>query len=271
MFEEILTSNLKIIQAFIENEFQKLTENNQNEFINLLQSDGRKNVNLLAKRLLKAREKEIKELERQKLLWKYENYFINQGYSTIAGTDEVGRGPIAGPVVAAAVILPVGLRLDDIDDSKKLSEKKRLYLNEVIKEKAIAYQISEFDSQYIDKTNILNASKLAMAKSVAALSKSPNLILVDGNYSIPIDLPQKFIVKGDSLSVSIAAASILAKVYRDNLMREYDELYPEYDFKGNKGYGTKAHYEAIKKYGLTPWHRRSFSLEAYEVRDDRFK
>lgn len=268
MFKEIINSSFKELKSFLKKDFHTLSAEEKEIFLKLLENDTRKNVKAEVLKINRLREAEIKELERQKLLWKYEHHYYEKGYSIIAGTDEVGRGPIAGPVVAASVILPLNIRIDGINDSKKLSEKKRVYLNEYIKENAIAYQITEFDSEYIDKINILNASKRAMAKSVASLSVLPELILIDGNQSIPIDLPQISIVKGDSLSFSIAAASILAKVYRDSLMIEYDKRYPEYDFKNNKGYGTEVHYKALDKYGLTPWHRKSFSLEKYEVRND---
>ena len=163
--------------------------------------------------------------------------------------------------MACAVILPKGIMIEGINDSKKLSAKKRDYLSEKIKEVALAYHIASIDAEYIDKINILKASQLAMAKAVANLKMPCDMILIDGNQNIPIEIPQQTIIEGDSKSISIAAASIVAKVYRDNLMIEYAKIYPGYGFESHKGYGTKAHYESIKKLGLTPIHRRSFSLE----------
>ena len=264
MFEDLLKEKYQIISSYIDLEFNHLPQKDQNNLLDILATDKRKNVQNLRNKIINKRIKVAEEIKRVELLWQYENHFYNKGYKLIAGTDEVGRGPIAGPVVAASVILPPNEIIFDIDDSKKLSEKKREILEKQIKEVALAYQIIEIDAAYIDKINILNASKLAMAKAVANSSLKPDMILIDGNQNIPIEIDQKLIIGGDSKSISIAAASILAKVYRDKLMCQLDTVYPAYDFKSNKGYGTKAHYEAIKKLGLTPLHRRSFSLEQYE-------
>lgn len=176
----------------------------------------------------------------------------------ICGVDEAGRGPLCGPVAAAAVIMPKGLIVDGVNDSKKLSEKKREELFEIIIEKAIAYSVVFQDERVIDEINILNATLLAMEQAINNLNPKADFALIDGNKSTGITTPNKTVVKGDSLSHSIACASILAKVSRDRLLMEYDAKYPQYGFKSHKGYGTKAHYEAIEKYGILPIHRKSF-------------
>ena len=176
----------------------------------------------------------------------------------ICGVDEAGRGPLCGPVAAAAVIMPKGLIIEGVNDSKKLSEKKREELYDIIIEKAIAYSVIFEDEKTIDEINILNATMRAMERAINSLPQKADFALIDGNRSTGITIPNKTVVKGDSLSHSIACASILAKVSRDRLLEEYDREYPEYGFKNHKGYGTKAHYEAIEKYGILPIHRRSF-------------
>ena len=176
----------------------------------------------------------------------------------ICGVDEAGRGPLCGPVAAAAVIMPKGLIIEGVNDSKKLSEKKREELYDIIIEKAIAYSVIFEDEKTIDEINILNATMRAMERAINSLPRKADFALIDGNRSTGITIPNKTVVKGDSLSHSIACASILAKVSRDRLLEEYDREYPEYGFKNHKGYGTKAHYEAIEKYGILPIHRRSF-------------
>ena len=182
----------------------------------------------------------------------------------MCGIDEAGRGPLAGPVCAAAVILPPDCDIPGLNDSKKLSEKKREALFPVIQEKALAFGIGWATAEEIDRVNILQATFLAMARAVEALPAPADYALVDGNRMPPLPIPGETIVKGDATSASIAAASILAKVSRDRLLRRLDEEHPEYGFAKHKGYGTKAHYEAIRKYGLLPEHRRSFlkNLEA---------
>lgn len=184
---------------------------------------------------------------------------LNAGFTAVCGVDEAGRGPLAGPVCAAAVILPTDVEIEGINDSKKLSEKRREELFSIIKEKAIAYSIAFADVREIEEHNILNATFLAMNRAMENLSVKADFALIDGN-TIPkgIKIPGQAVVKGDSLSVSISAASILAKVTRDRLLLEYDEKYPEYNFKKHKGYGTKEHIEAIKKYGICEVHRPSF-------------
>ena len=191
----------------------------------------------------------------------YERALLSQGYTMIAGVDEVGRGPLAGPVVCAAVIMP----LDDdalivgVDDIKKLSEKKREQLAEEIKKRAIAYTIVEVDEKTIDEINILEATKIGMKKAIEALAITPDVVLTDGNMTIDITHKQHSVVHGDALSYSIGAASIIAKVYRDKMMDEYAKTYPQYAFEKNKGYGTAAHIQGIKEYGLCPIHRRTFT------------
>lgn len=190
----------------------------------------------------------------------YELEEIKQGYTLIAGVDEVGRGPLAGPVVCASVIMPLDDLIDGVDDSKKLSEKKRELYSEQIKQKAIAYSICEIDEKMIDEINILNATKLCMSRAVNALKIKPEVVFVDALKLNEIDesIRQVSIIKGDAKSYNIACASIIAKVYRDRLMVELDKKYPEYELAKNKGYGTKKHIEAIKQFGAREIHRRSF-------------
>ena len=190
--------------------------------------------------------------------FEYEQKHSDEGYSAICGCDEAGRGPLCGPVVAAAVILPLGLEIEGLNDSKKLSEKKREALFEVIKEKALAYAIAEASPEEIDEINILNASMLAMRRAVEALPIKADFALIDGNCSRGFEIPTETIVKGDSKSYSIAAASILAKVTRDRQCAELDAMYPEYGIAKHKGYPTKDHMEAVKKYGPSPIYRKSF-------------
>ena len=197
-------------------------------------------------------------------MWEIEDSFYAQGVNVICGVDEAGRGPLAGPVCAAAVILPEHLELPGLTDSKKLTDKKRRELFPVIKEQAIAYGIGFASEQEIDEINILQATFLAMQRAIDQLEGKADFALIDGNRQKDFGLPAKTVVKGDSLSASIAAASILAKVTRDDLMLEMAEKYPEYGFDIHKGYGTKAHYEAIHAHGTCPIHRRSFLKKFYE-------
>ena len=187
----------------------------------------------------------------------FERELLASGVRLIAGMDEAGRGPLAGPVVAAAVIMPLDDIIEGVDDSKKVSEKKREILYDKIIEKAIAYKICLADEKVIDDINILNATKKAMTECVEGLSVRPDIVLVDA-VKLALEVPTKAIIKGDALSYSIAAASILAKVYRDRLMREYDMIYPAYGFAKHKGYGTKDHIDAIRTVGPSPIHRRTF-------------
>ncbi len=196
----------------------------------------------------------------------FERELEKQGVTLIAGMDEAGRGPLAGPVVAAAVIMPMNDIIPGVDDSKKLSEKKREYLFDRIIEKAIAYKIAVVDEKIIDEINILEATKKAMRECVEGLAVSPEIILIDA-VKLDLPIPSRSIIKGDALSYSIAAASVLAKVYRDRLMEKYDELYPSYGFKKHKGYGTKAHIDAIKEIGPCSIHRRTF-IKNFIKKDD---
>jgi ribonuclease HII len=191
----------------------------------------------------------------------FEKIAYQEGYQFIAGIDEAGRGPLAGPVVAAAVILPPGYLNSEIKDSKKLSAGKRDELYETINREAIAVGMIVVDADIIDRVNILQATLQAMRDAVLELPASPDFLLIDGNQRVPILTPQKPIVKGDSLSISIAAASIIAKVSRDRIMEMYHRQFPHYNFQRNKGYGTKEHLDAIKKFGICKIHRKSFHVK----------
>ena len=197
-------------------------------------------------------------------LWAYEYAAFSDGYKLVCGIDEAGRGPLAGPVCAAAVILPPDCRIEGLNDSKKLTDKRRRELYDVIVENAVAYGIAFASHQEIDEINILQATFLAMERAMQTLSPQPQLALIDGNRAKDFGLPVRTIVKGDSLSASIAAASILAKVTRDRLMEEYDAQYPQYGFAVHKGYGTKRHYEALREFGPSPIHRKTFLKKFYE-------
>lgn len=196
-------------------------------------------------------------------LWNYEHICYDEGFEIVCGIDEAGRGPLAGPVCAAAVILPRDLEIEGLNDSKKLSDKRRRVLFDEITAQAVTYGIAFATEQEIDGINILQATFLAMRRALAQLSIQPSIALIDGNRETDFGLPVRTIVKGDSLSANIAAASILAKVTRDDFMLEQAKLYPEYGFDIHKGYGTKAHYEALRKYGPCPIHRRTFLKKFY--------
>ena len=189
----------------------------------------------------------------------YERELINKGCVYICGVDEVGRGPLAGPVVCAAVIMPLDDIVDGVDDSKKLSAKKREELASLIEKKAVALNICLVEPEKIDEINILEATKLCMKNAVEGLKIKPDFVITDGNMKLDIDMEQASIVKGDALSYTIGSASIAAKVYRDKLMDGYAGIYPQYGFEKHKGYGTSAHIDAIKTNGLCPVHRRSFT------------
>ena len=188
----------------------------------------------------------------------FDRSFLTNGINLIAGIDEAGRGPLAGPVVAAAVIFDNETIIEGINDSKKITEKKREELFEIIKEKSLSYAVGIVDEKLIDEINILNAALKAMKIAAEELNPKPDLILIDGNKTFYSQIPTKTIVKGDSKSFAVAAASILAKVTRDRIMREAGENHPEYLWHKNKGYGTKQHIEAIHKFGFTDYHRKSF-------------
>ena len=196
-------------------------------------------------------------------MWEIENSFFSEEVRVICGVDEAGRGPLAGPVCAAAVILPANLEIPGLTDSKKLTDKKRRELYPVIMEQAVSYGIGFATEHEIDEINILQATFLAMQRAIDQLSVKPDLALIDGNRQKDFGVPVQTVVKGDGLSASIAAASILAKVTRDNLMLEQSEIYPQYKFDIHKGYGTKAHYEALREFGPSPIHRMSFLKKFY--------
>ena len=204
---------------------------------------------------------------REKLV--YENKYLSSGCKYIAGVDEVGRGPLAGPVVCCAVIMPLGEEdiIEGVDDSKKVSEKKRELLAEKIKQKAIAYKICQIEAEEIDEINILEATKKCMKECVESIEVTPDVVLIDA-LKIDTVINCENIIKGDAKSYSIGAASILAKVYRDKLMADYDKVYPAYNFKQNKGYGTKAHIDALKEVGACPLHRKTF-IKNFSVRQEK--
>ena len=191
-------------------------------------------------------------------LWEIENGLHAEGYRLICGVDEAGRGPLAGPVCAAAVILPTGFLPEGLDDSKKLSEKKREQLFPVICENALAYSVAFASVEEIEEINILQAAMLAMNRAIGGLSLQPELALIDGNRCPETAMESRFVIGGDGRCASIAAASVLAKVSRDRLMKELAEKYPQYGFEKHKGYGTRAHYEALRRFGPCPIHRLSF-------------
>ena len=197
-------------------------------------------------------------------LWQEETRLFEAGYSLVCGCDEAGAGPLAGPVYAAAVILPRGLVIEGLNDSKKLTEKKREVLFDVICEQAEAFAIAAVDEREIDEINILNARMKAMELAIQKLPQRPDFALIDGTISRGITVPNETLVKGDSRSASIAAASILAKVSRDRFMLEMAERYPEYRFEKHKGYGTKLHYEMLREHGPSPIHRMTFLKKLYE-------
>ena len=199
-------------------------------------------------------------------MFDYENKYKSLGYKFIAGMDEAGRGPLAGPVACAAVIMPLDDIIEGVDDSKKLTEKKRELLFDKIMEKAIAFKVVFIDNQTIDKINILEATKQGMEECINGLYVKPDYVLVDAVRGLKIDVPYLPIIHGDALSYNIACASILAKVSRDRLMVELDKDYPEYNFKKHKGYGTKEHIENLKKFGKCPIHRNTFIKHFVEIK-----
>lgn len=248
----------KLTLKQIQEEAQEKSIQEAIEYLISLQNGGA-SIGKLLEKYYKLKEKHENEITRLQKMLTYENQAIEKGYNYIAGVDEAGRGPLAGPVVAAAVILPKGLIIEGVNDSKKLSELQRERLFEEIKEKALAYGIAAADERCIDEINILNATKKAMKDALNQLKPLPDCILLDAVRLENITTEQVPIIKGDSLSLSIAAASILAKVTRDRMLQEYDNLYPQYGFAGHKGYGTAEHISAIKKFGLCPIHRLSFT------------
>ncbi|WP_071459426.1 ribonuclease HII [Bacillus massilinigeriensis] len=227
------------------------------EFIREISQDERAGVQRVLKKWMKLRELEKHQNEKFLEMSQFELDLRNKGYRNIAGIDEAGRGPLAGPVVAAAVILPEQFFLPGIDDSKKLTKVKRESFCKIIKEKAVAWGVGIVSPAEIDCINILNAAKKAMVQAVGNLEVVPDFLLIDA-VQIATPYPYEALIKGDARSVSIAAASIIAKVTRDNLMEELDALHPKYGFAKNQGYGTQEHIDAIKKYGITSFHRKSF-------------
>lgn len=206
-----------------------------------------------------AKKKEYEQID----LWQIHREYREKGYEIICGVDEAGRGPLAGPVTAAAVILPEGYEIPGLNDSKQLTDKKRRELYPIIKEEAIAYGIAFVDEKVIDEVNILNATFMAMKDAISQLSKKPDLALIDGNRVSDFGVEAIPVVKGDAKVAAIAAASILAKVARDDYMEAMAEQYPEYGFEVHKGYGTKRHYAAIEAHGMCPIHRRTFLKKFY--------
>lgn len=230
------------------------------KIINRLTNDKRKNVISLGEKIIRDRNKLLAEIERVKKLYQFDRGF--EGYKYVAGVDEVGRGPLAGPIVACAVILDPETLDDDlilgINDSKKVSEKKREELAKIIEEKAISYSIAECSNVEIDEKGIAYANNKVFLDSIHGLTKKPDLVLSDGYRVKNLELPNEAVIKGDTKSAVIAAASICAKVYRDNLMKEYAKKYPYYNFESNVGYGASKHLEAIKEHGICDIHRKSF-------------
>lgn len=248
--------NSKKSIAEIKEEYQMLTGNERTAFLQAYQEDTRAGVQAFLARVQKELEKEEAERQRIWQMQALERKYCE--YSAICGIDEVGRGPLAGPVVAGAVILPRNCEILYINDSKKLSEKKREELYDQIMEQAVSVGIGCVSHEQIDQSNILLATYEAMRQAVGKLSVMPDLLLNDAVTIPGLSMKQIGIIHGDATSLSIAAASIVAKVTRDRMMVEYDSFYPEYHFAENKGYGSAAHIEALKKYGPCPLHRRSF-------------
>jgi len=241
----------------VKNKVDQLPLGEAAQLIVALEADERKSINKLAKKIKQKLNAVTKEKERVKKLWAYEKE-ITGSHAFVAGIDEVGRGPLAGPVVCAAVILAKGTEFVGINDSKKVKKEDRERLFNEINEKAIAVGIGICNEKVIDDINILEATKLGMKKAIEALDQKPTFLLIDALTLDDIPIKQKGIIKGDSKSVSIAAASIVAKVTRDRMMYAYNEKYPEYGFLTNVGYGTKEHRDALKAIGPTPIHRKSF-------------
>ncbi|WNS77156.1 ribonuclease HII [Bacillus sp. DTU_2020_1000418_1_SI_GHA_SEK_038] len=239
---------------------QRLAKENDlhSPFVKMLEKDERKGVHGLLKKWHNKKDKEAKAYEKHVQMTCYEKKYRSEGFVHIAGVDEVGRGPLAGPVIAAAVILPPEFYLPGLDDSKKLSEQKRVEYYEEIIQSAIDYHVGIIDSEEIDKINIYEASKKAMRTAIAGLKLKPDFLLIDA-VKLNTPYPEEAIIKGDSKSISIAAASIIAKVTRDRLMVDLGREYPVYGFSTNMGYGTKEHLSAIQMFGITSHHRKSFA------------
>lgn len=241
----------------VKDSFQNVSDYNDPLFLEF-ENDPRKGVQKIITNTKKRISKLEIEKEKFRNRFNFETELWNQGLKYVAGIDEVGRGPLAGPVVAAAVILPKTFNLVDVNDSKQLTDKKRRELFAKIKQQAIAYNFSVISNEVIDEVNIYEATKIAMKDAVSGLKVQPKHLLIDA-MEINTEIPQTKLIKGDAKSNSIAAASILAKVTRDNLMIDYNNEYPEYDFINNDGYGTAKHLLALKKFGITPIHRKTFA------------
>lgn len=220
-------------------------------------NDQRSGVQKVIEKRKRAIQAELDEDCRLEQMLRYEKELYKAGYQAIAGIDEVGRGPLAGPVVAAAVILPSGCKIKGLNDSKKIPKKKHQEIYQTVLDKALAVGIGLIDNEIIDQVNIYEATKLAMKEALSKLSLKPDYLLIDA-MKLDIDIPQESIIKGDANSLSIAAASIVAKVTRDKLMADYDKEYPGYDFAQNAGYGTKSHLQGLERHGVTPIHRKTF-------------
>ena len=220
-------------------------------------NDSRSGVQKAIEKRKRAIQAELDEELRLEQMLRYEKELYKAGYQAIAGIDEVGRGPLAGPVVAAAVILPPGCKIKGLNDSKKIPKKKHQEIYQAVLDKALAVGIGLIDNEVIDQVNIYEATKLAMKEALSKLSLKPDYLLIDA-MKLDIDIPQESIIKGDANSLSIAAASIVAKVTRDKLMADYDKEYPGYDFAQNAGYGTKSHLQGLERKGVTPIHRKTF-------------
>ena len=219
--------------------------------------DSRSGVQKAIEKRKRAIQAELDEDLRLEQMLRYEKKLYQAGYQAIAGVDEVGRGPLAGPVVAAAVILPPGCKIKGLNDSKKIHKKKHQDIYQAVMDKALAVGIGLMDSEIIDQVNIYEATKLAMKEALSKLSLKPDYLLIDA-MKLDVEIPQESIIKGDANSLSIAAASIVAKVTRDKLMADYDKEFPGYDFAKNAGYGTKNHLQGLDRHGVTPIHRKTF-------------
>ena len=220
-------------------------------------NDQRSGVQKAIEKRKRAIQAELNEDLRLEQMLRYEKELYQAGYQTIAGIDEVGRGPLAGPVVAAAVILPPECKIKGLNDSKKIPKKKHMAIYQAIMDQALAIGIGIMDNTVIDQVNIYEATKLAMKEALSKLSLKPDYLLIDA-MKLDVEIPQESIIKGDANSLSIAAASIVAKVTRDKLMADYDKEFPGYDFAKNAGYGTKSHLQGLERNGVTPIHRKTF-------------
>ncbi|RCX20043.1 RNase HII [Anaerobacterium chartisolvens] len=249
----------KFTVKYVEEKIRHMTPDDAVQYIEDLRQNGNMRLEKLLIKYLRKKEAHEKELDRLRKMRAYEDEAASRGFKLVAGIDEAGRGPLAGPVVAAAVILPENAMIEGINDSKQVSAAKRDALFDIIKEKAVCYGIGIADEKCIDEINILNATKKAMGLAVEALKPAPDFLLIDAVELKADGMGMRALIKGDCLSMSIAAASILAKVTRDRIIDGMDRDYPQYGFSKHKGYGTREHIEAIKKFGICPIHRISFT------------